>query len=85
MDTVAQSGVGFAFPSQTVYFARDGGTDATRAGAAEAEVRQWREAGRLPFPDFSLEQARALRGTVPFPPAGSVKPPPPPGTGDVAQ
>lgn len=79
MDTVARSGTAFAFPSQTLYFARDGGLDVARGGAAEAEVQRWREAGHLPFPDFSPEQARALRGTVPFPPTGSVTPPRHPG------
>ena len=55
MDIVAQSGSGFAFPSQTLYFGRDDGLDAGRTKTAEAEVRQWRAEGRLPFPDFSPE------------------------------
>ena len=71
MDIVEESGTGFAFPSQTLYFARDGGVDASRAESAEAQVRQWREAGRLPFPNFSPEQIAQLRGTVPYPPPGS--------------
>jgi MscS family membrane protein len=82
MEVVAQSGTGFAFPSQTLYFGRDGGLDATRGEAAEAEVHQWREQGRLPFPNFTPEQARKLRGTVPFPPPGAVKPERPAGKCD---
>jgi MscS family membrane protein len=71
MDIVEDSGTGFAFPSQTLYFARDGGVDASRTESAEAQVRQWREAGRLPFPNFSPEQMEQLRGTVLYPPPGS--------------
>lgn len=36
MDLVEQSGTGFAFPSQTLYFGRDDGVDARRTEAAEA-------------------------------------------------
>src|SRR3989304_5107360 len=42
MDIVAASGTGFAFPSQTTYFARDTGLDPARQRAAEAEVRAGR-------------------------------------------
>ena len=71
MDLVEQCGTGFAFPSQTLYFGRDDGVDARRTEAAEAQVRQWRDEGRLPFPDFSPEQVRQMRGAVAYPPPGS--------------
>ena len=71
MDLVEQCGTGFAFPSQTLYFGRDDGVDARRTEAAEAQVRQWRDEGRLPFPDFSPEQVQQMRGTVAYPPPGS--------------
>jgi MscS family membrane protein len=71
MDIVEQSGTDFAYPSQTLYFARDGGLHTERAEMAEAQVRQWREEGRLPFPNFSTEQIRQMRGTVAYPPPGS--------------
>ena len=71
MDLVEQSGTGFAFPSQTLYFGRDDGLDARRTEAAEAQVRQWRDEGRLPFPNFSPEQVRQMRGAVAYPPPGS--------------
>jgi MscS family membrane protein len=47
MDIVNDSGTGFAFPSQTLYFGRDGGVDPKRTEKAEAEMRQWRDEGRL--------------------------------------
>ncbi|MGW8286558.1 MAG: mechanosensitive ion channel family protein, partial [Candidatus Deferrimicrobiaceae bacterium] len=55
IDVVAASGTSFAFPSQTLYFARDGGLDADKSAAAVAEVQQWRAAQKLPFPDFDIE------------------------------
>ena len=61
MDIVQQSGTHFAIPSQTLYFARDAGLDPNRTKAAEAQVRNWREEGRLPFPDLSSEQKRQMR------------------------
>ena len=48
MDIVNESGTGFAFPSQTLYFGRDGGLDAKKTDAAEAQMRQWQEEGRVP-------------------------------------
>ncbi len=71
MDIVAASGTGFAFPSQTTYFARDTGLDATRQGAAEADVRAWRERGELFMPEFPPERIAALRATLDYPPTGS--------------
>jgi MscS family membrane protein len=71
MDVVAASGTGFAFPSQTLYFARDGGPDSAKSAAAVAEVQQWRAAQKLPFPDFDLEFRQTHRDTLDYPPTGS--------------
>ena len=51
MDIVNESGTGFAFPSQTLYFGRDSGLDPTKTEKAEAQMRQWRDEGRLPNPN----------------------------------
>ncbi|MGB8475866.1 MAG: mechanosensitive ion channel family protein, partial [Candidatus Acidiferrum sp.] len=45
MDIVNESGTGFAFPSQTVYFGRDSGLDPQKTEKAEAQLRQWQEKG----------------------------------------
>ena len=71
MDIVDESGTGFAFPSQTLYFGRDSGLDTKRTEVAEAQVRQWRDEGRLPFPNFSAEQMERIRGSLVYPPPGS--------------
>ena len=42
-----------------------------RGEATEAEVRQWREEKRLPFPDFDFAERAEMEDTMPFPPEGS--------------
>ena len=71
MDIVAASGTGLAFPSQTTYAATDPGVDEAKRAAAEARVRESREAGTLYMPDFPPETVSALDGTIRYPPAGS--------------
>ena len=71
LDIVNESGTGFAFPSQVNYLSRDSGLDADQRMAIEKEVEQWRERGKLPFPEFEEEQEDALRDTLDYPPRGS--------------
>jgi MscS family membrane protein len=71
MEVVAASGTGFAFPSQTLYFARDSGLHSDKAAAALAQVQQWRAEQKLPFPDFDLAFRQTHRDTLEYPPAGS--------------
>ena len=72
MEIIEASGTRLALPSKTTYVARDVGLDQERRRAAEQQVREWTEAGELPFPDMSEEQREALAGTLHFPPEGSV-------------
>jgi small-conductance mechanosensitive channel len=71
MDAVRRSGTGFAFPSQVNYLARDAGNDPELTGKAEETVAAWREAGRLPFPNFPPDEVRQLDGRLDYPPKGS--------------
>ena len=84
-EIVRDSGTSFAFPSQTVYFTRDGGVDVARGETVEAEVRHWREEKRLPFPDYDFAERAEMEDTLPFPPEGSPDyRPMPPGKDDAA-
>ena len=74
MDIVKEAGTGFAFPSQTNYFARDGGLSKEKTEAAEAEVQAWRSGGTLPFPEFAQEHRERVLDTLVYPPEGA--PPP---------
>ena len=71
MKIVKDAGTGFAFPSRTVYHARDEGLDAERQQAAEAQVRDWCAAQELPFPNFSADYRKKVRNTLDYPPEGS--------------
>ena len=70
-EIVAESGTGFAFPSQTAYFARDGGLDAEQSAAAESRVAEWRAKRKLPFPEFEEEERERMEDTLDYPPPGS--------------
>ena len=72
MEIVEASGSGFAFPSQVSYIARDAGIDAAKSEQAIAKVRQWREQGGLPFPDFSPETIAEITDSLEYPPPDSV-------------
>ena len=65
------AGTDFAFPSQTLYMARDGGMDAERGDAAKATVDRWRKEGKLPFPRLPRDAIERLEGTLDYPPKGS--------------
>jgi hypothetical protein len=37
------------------------------------QVEDWRRSGELPFPNMALQRRKEIRGTLDFPPAGSVE------------
>jgi len=67
MDIVANSGTGFAFPSQTVYLGKDEGVNPEKAARAAAKVAEWREGQQLPFPDFAQTEISQFRDSLPYP------------------
>jgi MscS family membrane protein len=72
MDIVAQAGSGFAFPSQTTYLENGEGLDQQRAQTAEKEVHVWREQNELLLPKFPQRTIDGLKGTLDYPPTGSM-------------
>jgi MscS family membrane protein len=72
-EIVKKSGSGFAFPSQTLYLGRDDGLDVESAKRAAKEVETWRKAGNLPFPRLTADRIEQLKGTLDYPPRGSVE------------
>ncbi|MET3601789.1 mechanosensitive ion channel family protein [Martelella mangrovi] len=71
MALVEESGTDFAYPAQTLYFARDRGIDPERGGKAEDEVAKWRTGGTLPFPNLTAEEVAKLQDTLNYPPEGA--------------
>jgi len=72
MDIVRAAGTSFAFPSRTIYHARDPGLDSDRQQAAEKKVQEWTATHTLPFPEFSDDHRREILDTLDYPPLGSL-------------
>jgi MscS family membrane protein len=70
MDIVAESGTGFAFPSNTTYLAKDEGTDSEKTRRAEETVRGWVERDELHLPGFPEERIEALAESIEYPKKG---------------
>jgi len=71
MDIVAESGSGFAFPSQTLYLGRDAGLDGERQKAAVERVERLRSERTLPLPQYPPERVAELQHGLDYPPEGS--------------
>ncbi|HUE52881.1 MAG TPA: mechanosensitive ion channel family protein [Terriglobales bacterium] len=71
MDIIQASGTALAFPASTLYLGRDSGLDKEKTAAAAREVQEWKEAGKLPFPDFAAADIASFSNSLPYPPPGS--------------
>jgi MscS family membrane protein len=71
MDIVEASGSAIALPSRTVYLGRDSGLDKEKTTAVSREVQQWRENGKLPFPDYAPADISEFSNSLPYPQPGS--------------
>lgn len=73
MDVVGESGTGFAFPSQTIYFGKDTGLSKEKSKTAEEKVREWKQKGELQLPRFDPEHIKEIEDKIPYPPEGSAE------------
>lgn len=71
MDIVMESGSGFAFPSQTVYFAQDEGVSEEKTKATSEKVKTWKENGALQVPRFHQDKIDEIEDSIVYPPEGS--------------
>jgi MscS family membrane protein len=71
MEIVADAGTAFAFPSRTLYYARDTGMDANKQQAASEQVAEWIASQSLPFPNFPEDYRKQVKDTIKYPPEGS--------------
>lgn len=72
MDIVAQSGTSFAFPSQTLYLAKDQGLSKEKSKETEDYIKDLKDKKQLPLPEYSDEQSSKMRGNIKFPPEESI-------------
>ncbi|MCW4468787.1 mechanosensitive ion channel family protein [Flavobacterium sp. MFBS3-15] len=71
MDVVISSGTYFAMPTQMAYTPNDL-YDFDKANAASETVQNWRDKGEMQLPKFDPAQVEKLKGTIKYPPEGSV-------------
>jgi MscS family membrane protein len=71
MGIIEASGGALALPSQTTYVTKDTRLNSPKSEAAIATVRQWREQGELPFPDFWPETIAEIDNRLEYPPPDS--------------
>lgn len=74
LDIIAEAGTALAYPTQTVSLEQGERPSQNVAKAAEEKVSKWRADDELYLPSFPEERVSELRGTLPYPPEGSVKP-----------
>ena len=72
LDIIAASGTGLAYPSQTLYMARDKGKDDEKTAHATEKVKQWVANNELQIPNFDPVHIEKLKGTLKYPAEGSV-------------
>lgn len=71
MDIVAESGSGFGFPSQTVYFAQDEGISEEKTKNVSDKVKAWKENGELQVPRFHQDKIDEIEDSIVYPPEGA--------------
>lgn len=71
MDIVAESGTGFAFPSQTLYFAKDDGISEEKSKTVSDKVKEWNEKGEMQLPKFHPDKIEEIKDSIVYPPKGS--------------
>ncbi|MGI9350176.1 MAG: hypothetical protein ACR2O3_01325 [Rhizobiaceae bacterium] len=72
-ELIDESASGFAFPSQTLYMARDENPDQDKGEIAIKEVEAWRKSGKLPFPNITPKDIETISDSLDYPPKGSVQ------------
>jgi len=72
MDVIAASGTTFAFPSQTLYFGKDAGVSTEKATEVSEKIKAWKANNNMQLPNFEAKEIEKLRGTIPYPPEGTV-------------
>ena len=71
MDIVAESGSGFAFPSQTLYFTQDEGVSEEKTKIVSERVKTWKENEELQVPRFHQDKIDEIEDSIVYPPEGS--------------
>jgi MscS family membrane protein len=75
MDVIANSGTTLALSSKTVYVSAEDGLSQKKKEEAVQAVKDWKENNELQLPNFDPAQIEKIKGTISYPPKGSVSSP----------
>lgn len=76
MDMIETSGTSLAYPSQTLYMARDTRLSDEKSAAVSETVKKWKENNELQLPKFDPKRVEELKGSIKYPDDGSYNPSP---------
>ncbi|HEU0125700.1 MAG TPA: mechanosensitive ion channel domain-containing protein, partial [Flavobacterium sp.] len=74
MDIIEQSGTSLAYPSQTLYMARDTSSSIEKSEVVSETVKKWKENNELQLPKFDPKRVEELKDSLKYPGDGSYKP-----------
>ncbi|MFD2942443.1 mechanosensitive ion channel family protein [Flavobacterium notoginsengisoli] len=74
MDIIEQSGTSLAYPSQTLYMARDISRSTEKSDAISETIKKWKENNELQLPKFDPKRVEELKDSLKYPDDGSYKP-----------
>lgn len=75
MDIIENSGTALAYPSQTLYMARDTAVSAEKTAEVLKNVKKWKDNNELQLPEFDPARVEELKGSIQYPGEGSFKKP----------
>ncbi|MBW8192078.1 mechanosensitive ion channel family protein [Neiella marina] len=70
-ELVEKAGSGFAYASQREFLGRAEQLNQSRKATAEQTIHNWRQTGKLPFPDFPASHRDDYDDSLDYPPEGS--------------
>lgn len=74
MDIIEESGTSLAYPSQTLYMARDTQPSSEKSAAISETVKKWKDNNELQLPKFDPNRVDELKNSLKYPDDGSYKP-----------
>lgn len=74
MDIIEKSGASLAYPSQTLYMARDSALSEEKRVEVSETVKRWKEKNELQLPKFDPKRVEELKDSIKYPDTGSFNP-----------
>lgn len=73
MDIIEKSGTSLAYPSQTIYMARDAASSDEKSAEVSEIVKKWKNENQLQLPNFDPKRVEELKNSIQYPDEGSFR------------